>query len=109
MNRIAAATTAGSAHQGFELLRKQHFDVLVLDIRLPDGNGLELFDTFRDMVPDIEVILITAHGNIESAVEAMKKGAYDYITKPFNLGRLELVIEKAYQRVCLQRQNRLNC
>ncbi|HTY23617.1 MAG TPA: sigma 54-interacting transcriptional regulator [Desulfomonilaceae bacterium] len=99
--------TAGCAREGFDLLRKYRFDVLVLDIRLPDGNGLELFDTFSEAAPDLEVIFITGHGDIESAVEAMKKGAYDFIAKPFDPSHLELIIEKAYQRVRLRRENRV--
>ena len=99
--------TAGSARQAFELVRERQFDIVVLDVRLPDANGLELLERFQEAVPDAEVIFITGHGNIDSAVEAMRMGAYDYITKPFALDRLELVIEKAYQRVCLQRENRL--
>ncbi len=99
--------TADSARQACEQIEKHQFDVIVLDVRLPDGNGIELFEKLREAVPDVEFILITGHGNIDSAVEAMKMGAYDYITKPFTLDRLELVIEKAYQRVCLQRENRL--
>ncbi len=99
--------TAGTAREAFEAIRRKQVDVIVLDIRLPDGDGLDLLEKFRESVPDVEVILITGHGNIDSAVEAMKMGAYDYITKPFTLDRLELVIEKAYQRVRLQRENRL--
>jgi two-component system NtrC family response regulator len=106
-NMRRAVSTVGCAREAFELIRRQQFDVIVLDIRLPDGDGLELLEKFLEAVPDVEVILITGHGDIDSAVEAMKRGAYDYITKPFALDRLELVIEKAYQRVCLQRENRL--
>jgi two-component system NtrC family response regulator len=106
-NQHRIVHTADTARQGLDLIHKQQFDVLVLDIRLPDGNGLELFDTFREIAPDLEVIFITGHGDIQSAVEAMKMGAYDYITKPFDVNRLEVVIEKAYQRVRLQRENRL--
>jgi two-component system NtrC family response regulator len=100
-------STAGSAAQAFDLIRRRVFDVIVLDIRLPDADGMELLDQFREAVPDVAVIFITGHGNIDGAVEAMKRGAYDYIAKPFSLDRLELVVEKAYQRVCLQRENRL--
>ena len=106
-NSRRTVRTAATAREAFELIRRQQFDVVVLDIRLPDGDGLDLLEKFREAIPDVEVILITGHGNIDSAVEAMKIGAYDYITKPFTLDRLELVIEKAYQRVCLQRENRL--
>ena len=99
--------TADSARQAFEIIEQQQFDVIVLDIRLPDGDGVELLEKFKQTISDVEVILITGFGNVDNAVEAMKLGAYDYITKPFTLDRVELVVEKAYQRVCLQRQNRL--
>lgn len=99
--------TADSARQAFECLEQHQFEVILLDIRLPDGDGIELLERFKQTVPDVEVVLITGFGNVDNAVEAMKLGAYDYITKPFSLDRVELVVEKAYQRVCLQRQNRL--
>ncbi len=99
--------TADCARRANELIRKILFDIIILDIRLPDASGLDLLEKFKEAVPDVEIILITGHGDIDSAVDAMKMGAYDYITKPFSLDRLELVIEKAYQRVCLQRENRL--
>lgn len=102
-----SVATAGSAREALALIRKRQFDVIVLDIQLPDGNGIEMMDRFRKAAMGAEVILITGFGDIDSAVEAMKRSAYDYITKPFNLDRLELVIEKAYQRACLQRENRL--
>jgi len=103
-NMRRSVCTADSARQAFELIEQQPFDVIVADIRLPDGDGIELLEKFKQTIPDVEVILITGYGNVENAVEAMKLGAYDYITKPFTLDRVELVVEKAYQRVCLQRQ-----
>lgn len=99
--------TAANAREAFELVRRSQFDVVVLDVRLPDADGLDLLEKFKEAIPDVEVVFITGHGNVDSAVEAMKNGAYDYITKPFPLDRLELVVEKAYQRVCLQRENRV--
>jgi two-component system, NtrC family, response regulator len=102
-----SVTTAGNGRDAFRIVQKRRFDVIILDIQLPDANGLELMVQFQDLVPGVEVILITGYGDIDSAVEAMKMSAYDYITKPFNLDRLELVIEKAYQRACLQRENTL--
>jgi two-component system NtrC family response regulator len=76
-------STAGSAAQAFDLIRRRVFDVIVLDIRLPDADGMELLDQFREAVPDVAVIFITGHGNIDGAVEAMKRGAYDYIAKRY--------------------------
>ncbi len=98
--------TALNAQSARDLLRRNRYDVIVSDIRLPDGDGLELLMEFKDLFPDLEVILITGHGNIDNAVEAMRIGAYDYITKPFRLDKVELVVERAWQRVCLQRENR---
>ncbi|RQD79057.1 sigma-54 dependent transcriptional regulator [Desulfonatronospira sp. MSAO_Bac3] len=99
-------STASSASQARQLIRKNLFDVVLLDICLPDGDGLDLYTEFKERMQDVEIILITGHGNIDNAVRAMKLGAYDYITKPFNLDKLELVIERAWQRACMQRENR---
>ncbi len=98
--------TARSAQQARRMMAKNEYDVLILDIKLPDGNGLDLYTEFKAKEPDVEVILITGHGDINSAVEAMRIGVYDYITKPFKLDRLELVLDRAFQKVSLQRENR---
>ncbi|WP_320171277.1 sigma-54 dependent transcriptional regulator [Maridesulfovibrio sp.] len=98
--------TANCAKTAREMVRKERYEVIVCDIRLPDGDGLELLTEFKDMEPDVEVILITGHGNIDNAVEAIRIGAYDYITKPFRIDRVELVVDRAWQRVCLTRENR---
>ncbi len=100
-------TPAENAKAARAAISSAQFDVIVLDLRLPDANGLDLMMEFRELIPGVEVILITGYGDINNAVEAMKMSAYDYIPKPFDLDRLELVIEKAYQRVRLQRENRL--
>ncbi|WP_163335801.1 sigma-54 dependent transcriptional regulator [Desulfopila sp. IMCC35008] len=81
------------------------FDVILLDLRLPDVKGLELLIEIKELVPHTEVVMITGHGDVDSAVEAMKLGAYDFIRKPFNLDQMEMVVEKAHQRVVLAREN----
>jgi len=98
--------SAGTGRQARDMVRRYEFDVVVLDLKLPDASGLQLLPEFRQRMPDAEVIIISGHGDIDSAVEAMKLGAYDYITKPFNLDEVELIIERAWQRVCLRRENR---
>jgi two-component system, NtrC family, response regulator len=100
-------TTAGTVREARTLFKQETFDLALLDMRLPDGNGLDLLVDFQELAPEVQVIVITGHGDVDNAVKAMKMGAYDYITKPFDLGRLALVMEKAYQRTCLQRENRL--
>ncbi len=101
-----AVHVATSARQARERLRRASYEVVVLDIRLPDADGIEFMVELRQRYPETEVILITGHGNIDNAVEAMKLGAYDYITKPFNLTELEVVVERAYQRAFLRNENR---
>jgi len=81
------------------------FDVIVMDLRLPDVHDLDLLIEIKDSIPHIEVVMITGQGDIDSAVRAIKLGACDFIRKPFNLERLELVVEKAHQRVLLSREN----
>ncbi|MGC8719237.1 MAG: sigma-54-dependent transcriptional regulator, partial [Thermodesulforhabdaceae bacterium] len=98
--------TASCAQEALRLIEGGNFDVIVVDIRLPDSDGMSLLVRFRENLPDVEVVMITGYGTIESAIEAMKMGAYDYVTKPFQLEHLELVVEKAYERVCLKRENR---
>ncbi|SFN09999.1 two-component system, NtrC family, response regulator [Thermodesulforhabdus norvegica] len=100
-------TTASSASEALSLIEQQDFDVIILDIRLPDADGMDLLVRFRETLPDVEVVIITGYGTIESAIAAMKVGAYDYITKPFQLEHLELIVEKAYERVSLKRENRI--
>lgn len=99
--------TAGSAAAGLEMFRRKPFDVVILDMRLPDGDGIDVLVQLREISPEVQVIIITGHGDVDNAVQAMKLGAYDYITKPFDLERLELIVEKAFQRSRLQRENRL--
>ncbi|MEJ5364019.1 MAG: sigma-54 dependent transcriptional regulator [Desulfosoma sp.] len=98
--------TAESAVAALAMADRETFDVIVADIRLPDGDGLDLLNSLKEKLPDAEVIMITGYGTVESALKAMKMGAYDYITKPFNLERLDVVLDKAYERVCLKKHNR---
>ena len=100
-------TTSSSAHNALRVFKRHAFDVVMLDMRLPDGDGLDLLTRFQKLAPEIQVVIITAFADVDNAVQAMKLGAYDYITKPFDLDRLEMVIEKAFQRASLQRENRL--
>lgn len=90
-------TTAGNAREALAAIRKDVFEIIILDISLPDANGIELMSRFQEEVLGVQIILITGYGDVDDAVEAMKNGACDYLTKPFDLERLEQVIEKAYQ------------
>tara|TARA_R110002049_G_scaffold73329_20_gene189663 strand:- start:8383 stop:9690 length:1308 start_codon:yes stop_codon:yes gene_type:complete len=72
-----------------------HFDLCLTDMRLPDGDGLELVEWMQSHTPNVPVAVITAHGNVETAVQALKLGAFDFISKPLDLGNLRNIVEKA--------------
>ncbi len=99
--------TAANGAEARELCTAHHFDIVVLDVCLPDMDGLKLLSEIKNTDPDLELIMITGYGTIPDAVEAIRLGAYDYITKPFELERVEFVIEKAFERARLQKENKL--
>ncbi|HOE10691.1 MAG TPA: sigma-54 dependent transcriptional regulator [bacterium] len=90
--------TAESAHEALELARKDHPDIAFLDIRIPDMNGLELLTALKSQDPDLVVIMMTAFGTVETAVQAIKSGAYEYITKPFENDKILVMAANAVER-----------
>ena len=101
-----AVSNAGSGEQALVIAAKARFDVAVLDLHLPGINGVELLEKLKERQPDLEALLLTAHSSVETAVATMKKGAYDYLIKPFHLPELEVHIQKAYEKVQLARRER---
>ncbi len=97
--------TAKSGEEGLELFGKERFDSVITDITMPGMNGMEVLAKVRQRDERVPVIVITAYGTIESAVEAMKQGAFDYITKPFNRDELRIVLEKALRMRKLEQEN----
>ncbi len=81
-------------------------DVALLDLQLPDTTGIELLGQLKERQPELEAIMLTAHGSLETAIQAMKAGAYDYLTKPFHLPDLEIHLQKAFEKVQLARRER---
>jgi DNA-binding NtrC family response regulator len=100
-----AVLTASSGEQGLELLRKEGADLVLTDVRMAGLDGLQVLERARKLDPAIQVIILTAFGTIEMAVEAMKAGAFHYISKPFNRDELKLTIRKALQVKDLEREN----
>ena len=88
-----------------ELLKKEPYDLLITDLRMPDIDGIELIEMVKQVDDQLPFIIITAYGTIESAVEAMRKGAFDYITKPFRQEQILLTIEKVMKWRRLQKEN----
>ena len=97
---------AASGDEALSLVERRQFDVAVLDMRMPGLSGLETLEKLRISNPEGEVIMLTGEGSIETAVQAMKLGAFDYLTKPFPLVNLEELIQKAYDRRVLRKENR---
>ena len=90
-----------------EKIEKDVFDLVLTDLKMPEMNGLELLKTIKGIRPEVMVILMTAYGSIETAVEAMKIGANDYITKPIDLNELLIHISKVQKESLLLKENRL--
>jgi len=98
--------TAGCGADALALAADGRFDIALLDVNLPDMNGLELLAKLKEQHPEIEVIMLTAHGSIETAIQAMKSGAYDFLTKPFHFNELDIHVQKAFEKVSLVRRER---
>ena len=99
--------TADGAHDALRLLKEGDIDLVLTDMKMPGMSGMELLEETKKVKPEVPVIMMTAYGTIEMAVEAMKKQAYDYITKPFQNEELKLTIRKALENYRLIKQNRL--
>lgn len=100
------AQTAADAETGLKLINKESFDLVVTDFRLPGMSGLEFLQAVKRTNANLPIIIMTAHGTVESAVEAMKVGASDYVLKPFSLAELMLVIRKELGTHQLREENR---
>ncbi|ALA60022.1 sigma-54-dependent transcriptional regulator [Nitrospira moscoviensis] len=96
---------AATGTEGVELVGKRAFDLVITDLRLPGADGLTVLKATKDHHPQAEVVVITAHGSVETAVGAMKLGAFDYITKPFQMDELLLIVERAGTVVTLRKEN----
>jgi DNA-binding NtrC family response regulator len=91
---------------GLEKVEAHNFDVILLDVRLPDLDGFQLLKKFREVDSTVPIIMMTAHSSVESAVEAMKQGAYHYIKKPFTIDEIELLVKRATEYAELKVANR---
>ncbi len=96
LGRMEIATeTAGDVATAKSLLAGQHFDICLTDMRLPDGDGLDLVEWMQSNAAGVPVAVITAHGNVETAVQALKLGAFDFVSKPLDLAHLRNIVENA--------------
>ncbi len=96
---------APGVNDALRLLQDRQFDVVVSDMAMPGLTGIDLLQRVKELSPECEVILLTGEGTVETAVQAMKLGAYDFLSKPFSLAELETLIQKAYERRRLSQEN----
>jgi DNA-binding NtrC family response regulator len=96
---------AATGPEGLAMLEKAASDIVVTDLRLPGMDGLMLLQAAKQRSPNTEVVVITAHGSVDTAVGAMKAGAYDYITKPFSMDELLLIVERIGKMQALRKEN----
>lgn len=92
---------AGDGEEGLKKFTDKEYDVVLCDIKMPKMDGIEFLDKAKEVNPDVPVIMISGHGNVDTAVEAVKKGAYDYISKPPDLNRLLITLRNALDKQSL--------
>ena len=97
--------TAENGHQALEIIERERLSIAITDLVMPEMDGIELMKRAKDIIPNIEVIIITAYGSITTAIAAMKEGAYDYIEKPFCPERAELLVQKLVEHQGLIEEN----
>jgi DNA-binding NtrC family response regulator len=102
-----SAFVAESAEQAYRALDNQTFDAVLLDLRLPGAGGLEALRRIKERRPEAVVIVVTGYGTVNSAVQAMKNGAYDYVTKPFTVDELKLLLDRVANHLKLKSENRM--
>jgi DNA-binding NtrC family response regulator len=96
--------TATRAEKAFSTLENHRIDVVVLDVRMPDLDGIEATRVIKTKYPLVEVVLLTGHASMESSLEGMKQGAFDYLLKPVNIDELVYKIEDAHRKKELQEE-----
>jgi DNA-binding NtrC family response regulator len=102
-----SAHIADSAEQAFRALELQAFDLVLLDLRLPGAGGVDALRRIKERRPDALVIVVTGYGTVQSAVQAMKNGAYDYVTKPFSVDELKMLLVRVANHLKLKSENRM--
>ena len=101
-----AVTTCSDGLQAIKKCRAEHFDLVITDVMMPGASGLEVLREVKRSDPNVLVILITGFASLETAVKAIREGAYEYITKPFKLEEIKIVVKNAMEKIALLRENK---
>ncbi|PLX38909.1 MAG: hypothetical protein C0608_11540 [Deltaproteobacteria bacterium] len=96
---------AHNAQDAIELFAREKFDIVITDLKMPGKSGLDLLAAVKDQNPDTIVIIMTGYATVETAIDALKKGAYDYILKPFKISELLKIVERAFEKILLATEN----
>ncbi len=99
-------TVCNDGNKAIELCQNEKFDLIITDLMMPGASGLEVLTETRKIDPDSLVVLITGFASLETAVQAIREGAYDYITKPFKLEEIKIIVNNAREKIRLIRENR---
>jgi len=100
-------TTTNNPMEAIELVKQGGFDLVISDLKMPVLDGMEIIDAVKKVDEDIPVIIITAFASVESASEAIQKGGFDFITKPFRKEQILFTIDKAFKWLTVQRENKM--
>lgn len=98
------AYEASSVTDADKLIHAHYFDIAIIDLRLPDGSGIDILKSLKEQNPDTVVLIITAFASTETAIAAMKLGAYDYVTKPFNLDEIRIILKNIKEKIILRKR-----
>ena len=98
-------TSTNNGLDAIEKIRKKNFDLILTDLMMPGANGMEVLKTAKEIDEGVHVIIITGFASLETAMDAIRKGAYDYITKPFKLDEIRIVVQNACEKIRLLREN----
>ncbi len=105
LGKIYSVTSAASGYEARKLLAAEQFDIVISDLRLPDCSGIDILKQIKSLSPTTEVVMITGYASAETAVSAMKEGAFDYVTKPLNFDELKMILVKATEKRQLLSEN----
>ena len=99
--------TTNNPVEAVQIVKQGKFDLVIADLKMPGLDGVNLIKAVREFDEDVPIIILTAYGTVESATEAMQKGAFDFLTKPFRKEQILFTIEKALKFLRIQRENRM--
>src|SRR5690625_67898 len=104
-NKTYEVFEAADGAEGMELIKRTDFDLILCDIKMPKMDGMEVLEAVKKLKPEIPIVMISGHGDLETAVQAMRLGAFDYISKPPDLNRLLNTVRIALERKQLVKEN----